>query len=83
MNISSENNTVRCPHCGAESLDGDDLCCFCGGIAVEIQPDAGKRAVRFFSSMNRVRALSGQEQDELFGETTFNLSNPADPIWDE
>ncbi|MFZ5759844.1 MAG: hypothetical protein ACOY32_09485 [Thermodesulfobacteriota bacterium] len=86
MTIAIENDTVLCPHCGAEPMDDDELCRFCGKVMVPVGPaqsgstivSAGLRSLKA-----KIRPMSAEEHEELFEETTFNLSNPADPIWDE
>ena len=75
-----------CPHCGEESIDDDDLCRFCGKVMVATAQEGGcARALRagLLDLKTKIRPLTANELDELFDKTTFNLSNPADPIWDD
>jgi len=79
-------NTVRCPHCGAESINDDELCRFCGKAMAPAAPAKSvKGLVRsgFRALKGMVRPMTEEEHKEVFEETTFNLSNPADPIWDD
>lgn len=83
--IPSDN--VLCPHCGAESTNDDDLCRFCGKVMVETVAIRGGCAQALKSGVcdlkRKIRPLTANELDALFDKTTFNLSNPADPIWDD
>jgi len=76
-----------CPHCGAKSTDDDDLCRFCGKVMmVAIAQEGGCTRALMAGIGNlktKIRPLTANELDELFDKTTFNLSNPADPIWDD
>ena len=76
-----------CPHCGAESKDDDDLCRFCGKLMVATVAMRRGCAQALKSGVcdlkRKIRPLNANELDELFDKTTFNLSNPADPIWDD
>ncbi len=83
----TETDSPRCPHCRAESTDDDDLCRFCGKIMVAAVAQEGACAHALMAGLRdlktKIRPLAPTELDELFDKTTFNLSNPADPIWDE
>ncbi|OGQ95922.1 MAG: hypothetical protein A2521_03015 [Deltaproteobacteria bacterium RIFOXYD12_FULL_57_12] len=86
MTTALEKNTALCPHCGAESSDEDDLCRFCGKGMVSPKGEVdntGRLGVTLRFLKGKVRPLTGEEHEELFEKTTFNLSNPADPIWDD
>jgi len=77
---------ILCPHCGEEAIDDDDLCRFCGRIMVpptNAVPEKKSAAVAAGALWGKVRPFTDEEHIELFEETTFNLSNPADPIWDD
>ena len=86
MTTAFEEDTVLCPHCGAEPIDDDDLCRFCGKVMVPL--GSVKSTSKMVSSGLRslkakIRPMTTEEHKDIFEETTFNLSNPADPIWDE
>ena len=81
-----ETDNIRCPHCGAEQIDDDDLCKFCGKVMVPVKSVKSASTMvssELLSLKEKVRPMTIDEHKELFEETTFNLSNPADPIWDE
>ena len=81
-----ETEDFRCPHCGEEAIDDDDLCKFCGKVMVPVKSakSTSKMVASGLRSLKeKVRPITNDEHKELFEETTFNLSNPADPIWDE
>ena len=84
MTTAIENDTILCPHCGAEPIDDDDLCRFCGKVMVpsKVQekksrngPAAGLRALKA-----KITPLS---KDEFQYWDTLDLSDPSDPIWDD
>jgi hypothetical protein len=86
MTTALEKDTVLCPHCGAEPMDDDELCRFCGKAVVPVgsaQTASTMVASGFRSLKAKIRPMTAEEHEEPFEETTFNLSNPADPIWDE
>jgi len=86
MTTVFERDTVICPHCGAEAIDDDDLCRFCGKVMVPLgQAKSASTMVTFGlrSLKAKIGPMTAEEHKELFEETTFNLSNPADPIWDD
>lgn len=86
MNTSTEIGLTNCPNCGAEPIDDDDLCRFCGQVMVPVKPvkSTSKMVSSGLQSLKaKIRPMTSEEHRELFEETTFNLSNPADPIWDE
>lgn len=84
---TSQLDTVLCPHCGAEPTNDDDLCRFCGKVMVATVAQEGGCARTLRAGLHdlktKIRPLTANELDELFDKTTFNLSNPADPIWDD
>ena len=86
MTTPLEKYTVLCPHCGAEPIDDDDLCRFCGKVMVPA--GSVKSASTIVTSGLRslkakIRPMTAEEHEDMFKENTFNLSNPADPIWDD
>lgn len=85
--LKTDTDFPLCPHCGAESMGDDDLCRFCGKVMVATVAQEGgcARALRagLHDLKTKIRPLTANELDELFDKTTFNLSNPADPIWDD
>ena len=86
MTTAFEKDSVLCPHCGAELIDDDDLCKFCGMIMIPVGRAKNTSAMvtsGLQSLKAKIRPLTAEEHKELFEEATFNLSNPADPIWDD
>lgn len=86
MTTTSEKDIVLCPHCGAEPINDDDLCRFCGKVMVPVgcAQSTSKMVTSGLRSLKaKIQPVTTEEHNELFEETTFNLSNPADPIWDE
>lgn len=84
MTSAFEEDTVLCPHCGAEPLDDDDLCKFCGKVMVPVK--SVKSTSKMVSSGLRslkakIRPMTGEELDETL--ISADYSNPANPIWDE
>lgn len=86
MRTDSRADSLHCPHCGAKPIDDDDLCRFCGKVISSpgrTPVDSGLRASLLCGLKEKFRPLTEEEHVEMFEETTFNLSNPADPIWDD
>jgi len=86
MKTASAKDSVLCPHCGAEPLDDNDLCKFCDKVMVPVgsaQSTSTMVSSGLRSLKEKVRPLNIEENEELFEENAFNLSNPADPIWDD
>ena len=73
-----------CPHCGAEPIDDDDQCRFCGKIMVPV--GSVKSASKMVSSGLRslkakIRPMTREELDETL--ISADYSNPANPNWDD
>jgi len=85
MTTSIEKDTVLCPHCGAEPMDDDELCRFCGKAVVPVGPaqsastivSAGLRSLK-----EKIRPMTAEELEE-HEVAPANFSDPADPIWDD
>jgi predicted amidophosphoribosyltransferase len=79
-----EKDPVLCPHCGAEQLDDDDLCRFCGKAMVpakSAQSTSEMVSSGLRSLKEKVRPMTAEELDETLISADF--SNPANPIWDD
>lgn len=77
--------TVLCPHCGAESMNDDDLCRFCGKAMVALgtaQNVSSLLASGLGSLKAKVRPMTAEELEE-HDIAPSNFSDPADPIWDD
>ncbi|MEW6290785.1 MAG: zinc ribbon domain-containing protein [Thermodesulfobacteriota bacterium] len=80
-----EKDTVLCPHCGAELIDDDELCKFCGKAVVAVGSalirsnlvSAGLRSLKA-----KIRPMTTEELEE-HEVAPANFSDPADPIWDD
>jgi len=84
MTSAFEEDTVRCPHCGAEPLDDDDLCKFCGKVMVPVgsAQSTSKMVTSGLRSLKaKIRPMTAEELDE-YEIAPANFSDPADPIWD-
>ena len=87
MTTAFEENTVLCPHCGAEQIEDDDLCRFCGTVMVPA--GSVKSASEMFSSGLRslkaiIRPMTAEELEEQEKSLAiFDPANPANPIWDD
>jgi len=86
MRTDSGTDSLHCPYCGAEPIDDDDLCRFCGKVMSS--PGRTMRGTDLLASLlcgvkAKIRPLTEKECIEMDEENTFNLSNPADPIWDD
>lgn len=86
MRSINETEKNICPHCGAEPMGDDDLCKFCGKVMVPV--NSVKSPSKLVSSglrslKTKIRPMTTDEHKDIFEDTNFNLSNPADPIWDE
>jgi len=86
MTTVFERDTVICPHCGAEAIDDDDLCRFCGKIMVPSkgQEKTGRQslAAGFHALKAMIRPMTAEELEE-HDVAPANFSDPADPIWDD
>lgn len=85
MTTAFEEDTVLCPHCGAEPIDDDDLCKFCGKVMVPVK--SVKSTSKMVSSGLRslkakIRPMTAKELEE-HEVAPANFSDPADPIWDD
>lgn len=88
MTNAVDTTTLRCPHCGAEPLDDDEQCRFCGEI---MSPAPGRMrscahvlATGLGALMTKVRPMTAEELDEQEKSLAiFDPANPANPIWDE
>jgi len=87
MTTAFEENTALCPHCGAEPIDDDDLCKFCGKAMVPVgsvkstsnMVKAGLRSLK-----TKIRPMTAEELDDQEKSLAiFDPANPANPIWDE
>ena len=85
MITALEKDTVPCPHCGAEPIDDDDLCRFCGKVMVQVKPvkstseivSSGLRSLKA-----KIRPMTGEELDaQKKSLVIFDHTNPANPIW--
>lgn len=86
MGTDSVKNIFHCPHCGAAPQGDDDLCRFFGRLMsplVRTPGDSGLQTSLLRGLKEKIRPLTEEEHVEMFEETTFNLSNPSDPIWDD
>lgn len=87
MTTALEKDAVPCPHCGAEPLDDDDLCKFCGKLMVPVKSvkSASKRVSSGLRSLKtKIRPMTAEELDEQEKSLAiFDPANPANPIWDE
>lgn len=84
MTTSLEKDPILCPHCGAEPLDNDDLCRFCGKAMVpskSAQSTSGMVSSGLRSLNEKGRPMTEEELDETLISADF--SNPANPIWDD
>lgn len=87
MKAALEKDTVFCPHCGAEPIDDDDLCKFCGKVMVPVK--SVKSASKLVSSgllslKAKIRPMTGEELDaQKKSLIIFDHANPANPIWDD
>ncbi|MBU0910539.1 MAG: hypothetical protein KKA54_14685 [Proteobacteria bacterium] len=84
MTTALKNDPVLCSHCGAELMDDDDLCRFCGKVMVPMGSaqsastlvSAGLRSLKA-----KIRPMTADELDETL--ISADYSNPANPIWDD
>jgi len=87
MTTAFEKDSVLCPHCGAEPLDDDDLCRFCGKVMVTVKSvkSTSKIVTSGLRSLKaRIRPMTAEELDEQEKSLAiFDPANPANPIWDE
>jgi hypothetical protein len=85
MTTTFEKDTLLCPHCGAEPIDDDELCRFCGNIIVTSggKEKTGRRslAAGFRALKVKIRPMNAEELDETL--ISADYSNPANPIWDD
>jgi len=84
MRTDSGTDSLHCPHCGAEPIDDDDLCRFCGKVmSSPWRPlwDSGLRASLLCGLKEKFRPLTEKELDETL--ISADYSNPANPIWDD
>ena len=85
MTTTFEKDTVLCPHCGAEPIDDDELCRFCGKIMVPFRGQAKKGrhglTAGFCALKTKIRPLTTEELEETL--ISADYSNPANPIWDD
>ncbi|OKY73982.1 MAG: hypothetical protein BM485_16145 [Desulfobulbaceae bacterium DB1] len=85
MTTAFETDSVLCPHCGAEPMDDDELCRFCGKAVVPVGSaqsastivSAGLRSLK-----EKIRPMTAEELEE-HEVAPANFSDPADPIWDD
>ena len=87
MTTAFEEDTVLCPHCGAELIDDDDLCKFCGKVMVPVK--SVKSTSKMVSSglrsfMAKIRPMTAEELEE-YDVAPMNLSlvDPSDPAFDD
>jgi hypothetical protein len=82
-----ETDTVLCPHCGAEPMDDDELCRFCGKAVVPVGSaqsastivSAGLRSLK-----EKVRPMTGEELEEYdVAPMNLSLADPSDPTFDD
>jgi len=86
MKTTLGKNTVRCPHCGAEPIDNDELCKFCGKALVAVGSaqsastlvSAGLRSLKA-----KIRPMTAKELEGEYEPAPLDLSDPSDPIWDD
>ena len=87
MKTASTKDPVLCPHCGAEPLDDDDLCRFCGKAMVPVgsaQSTSTMVSSGLRSLKEKVRPMTTEELDEQEKSLAiFDPANPANPIWDD
>ena len=85
MATTKEKDTVLCPHCGAELVDDDELCHFCGKIMVPVGRGKSTSAIvtsGLRSLKAKIKPLTAEELEE-HDVAPANFSDPADPIWDD
>jgi hypothetical protein len=85
MTTAVEKDTILCPHCGAEPIDDDDLCRFCGKVMMPMGPaqSASSMVTSVLQSLKaKIRPMTGEEIEE-HDIAPANFSDPADPIWDD
>lgn len=86
MTSDLEKDTVPCPHCGAEPLDDDDLCKFCGKVMVPMKSKSTSKMVSsgLRSLRAKIRPMTTEELEE-YDVAPMNLSlvDPSDPTFDE
>ena len=86
MTTGLEKNTVLCLHCGAEPIDDDDLCRFCGKVMLSV--GSVKSAFTVVSSglrslKRKIKPMTAEELKEDYEPAPLDLSDPSDPIWDD
>ena len=84
----TETNSPRCPHCGAEAKDDDDLCRFCGKVMVAAVAQKGGCARGVINGLralkDHIRPMTAAELHEQEKSLAiFDPANPANPIWDK
>ena len=87
MTTAFEEDTFLCPHCGAEPIDDDDLCRFCGKIMVQVgSVKSTSKIVRagLQSLKAKIRPMTAEELEE-YDVAPMNLSlvDPSDPAFDD
>jgi hypothetical protein len=86
MTTALDKDTVLCPHCGAEQIDNDDLCRFCGKLMepVESVKNASTMLASGLRSLKaKIRPLRPEELEVDYEPAPLDLSDPADPVWDD
>jgi len=87
MTTALEKDTVLCPHCGAEPMDDDELCRFCGKAVVPVgsaQSASTIVSAGLQSLKAKIRPMTGEELDaQKKSLVIFDHTNPANPIWDD
>ena len=84
MTTAIDNDTILCPHCGAEPMDDDDLCKFCGKAVVPVGSALSRSTLvnaGLQSLKAKIRPLTAEELEETL--ISADYSNPANPIWDD
>ena len=87
MTTVLEKNIVLCPNCGAEPIDDDDLCRFCGKIMVPVGSvkSASEIVSASLKSLKaKIRPMTIEELEE-YDVAPMNLSlvDPSDPTFDD